>query len=121
MIQKESKVNIIDNSGAKVGKVLKVLKWSEGKVGSLGDKVSLAIQKAQPRADISEWDIATGVIVRTRKEVGREDGSYIRFEDNAVVLIDSLGMPVGKRVFGPVAREIREKYKPITNLAQEVV
>ncbi len=126
MLQNESVVTIIDNSGAKRGKIFRLLKGSAPKRVSIGDKVKIAIKDAAPGSSVKKGEVATAVIVRTRKEIGRPDGSYVRFGDNAAVLItvNDKGetAPVGKRVFGPVARELRDLgYRFITNMAEEVI
>jgi len=122
MIQNESMVNIIDNTGALKGKVIRVLKGSFGKSATVGDRVVLAVKQARPDGSVKEWDVVKGVVVRTTKEIRRPDGSYIRFGDNAVVLIKNDNSPLGKRVFGPVAREVKEKgFFQVAKLAEEVI
>ena len=126
MLINESMVNIIDNTGALKGKIIRVLKWSSAghgwKPASVGDKVVLAIKQAKPDGSIKAGDVVKGVVVRTTKETRRKDGSYIRFSDNAVVLIKSDGTPIGKRIFGPVAREVKEKgFYQVAKLAEEVI
>jgi large subunit ribosomal protein L14 len=122
MIQNESMVNVIDNTGALKAKVIRVLKWSFGKRAIIGDKVVLAVKQAKPNGSVKSWDVVKGVVVRTRKEIRRKDGSYIRFGDNAVVLIKNDGSPIWKRIFGPIAREIRDKgFYQVAKLAEEVI
>ncbi len=122
MIQNESMVNIIDNTGALKGKVIRVLKGSFGKSATVGDKVVLAVKSARPDGSVKAGDVVKWVVVRTTKEIRRKDGSYLRFEDNAVVLIKNDGSPIGKRVFWPVAREVKEKgFYQVAKLAEEVI
>ncbi|MCD6545190.1 MAG: 50S ribosomal protein L14 [Thermotogae bacterium] len=122
MIQQESILNVADNSGAKKILVIRVLGGSHKKYGRIGDVVIGTVKDAIPHTDVKKGDIVRGVIVRTRKEYRRKDGSYIRFDDNAVVLIDKFNEPRGTRIFGPVARELREKgYMRIISLAPEVL
>ncbi|PNR97126.1 50S ribosomal protein L14 [Petrotoga sp. 9PWA.NaAc.5.4] len=121
MVQLESKVKVADNSGAKLLRVIKVLGGFHKAKGTIGDTVVCSVREAIPHTDIKEGQIVKAVIVRTRKEVRRKDGTYIRFDDNAAVLIDNNKLPIGTRVFGPVAREVREKgYSKIASLAKEV-
>ncbi|MEF2175746.1 MAG: 50S ribosomal protein L14 [Candidatus Absconditabacteria bacterium] len=122
MLQNESLVRIVDNTGAKLGKVIRIIKGSRARFAYLGDKVVLAVKEATPGGQISKGDVVRGVIVRTKKEVGRNDGTYIRFEDNAAAIIDKQGNPKGKRIFGPVGKELRDKgFKALANLAEEVI
>jgi len=122
MIQLRSMVNIADNSGAKLAQVIKVLGGSRRRYAGLGDIVVLTIKAAAPRGAVKTHAVERGVVVRIRKETGRKDGSYIRFDENAVVIINKDGMPKGTRVFGPIARELREKgYQKIISLAPEVL
>lgn len=122
MIQNESLVTIIDNSGALKWKVIRVLKGSLGKSAIIWDKVVLAVKQAKPNGSVSSWDVVKWVVVRTKKETRRKDGSYIRFEDNAVVLIKDDLNPIGKRIFWPIAREVKERwYVQIAKLAEEVI
>ena len=122
MIQNESLVTIIDNTGALKAKVIRVLVWHLGKSASIGDKVVLAVKQARPDGSIKKWDVVKWVVVRTRKEIRRKDGSFIKFGDNAVVLVKDDGSPIGKRIFGPIAREVKEKgYYQIAKLAEEVI
>lgn len=121
MIQNESYLVVADNSGAKVLRVIRVLGGSHKKYGSVGDIVVCSVREAVPHADLKKGDVVKAVIVRTRKEIRRTDGSYIRFDDNAAVVLDKFNQPKGTRVFGPVARELREKgFMKIVSLAPEV-
>jgi large subunit ribosomal protein L14 len=122
MIQEYSRLTVADNSGARVAMVIKVYGGSKRRFGWLGDTVMVAIKDALPAGSIKHGDKSKAVIVRTRKEHRRNDGTYVRFDDNACVLIDDKGEPKGTRVFGPVARELRErKFTKIISLASEVV
>lgn len=122
MIQEYSRLTVADNSGARVAMVLKVYGGSRRRFGWLGDTVQVAIKAALPNGTIKPGDKSKAVVVRTRKEYRRLDGTYVRFDDNACVLIDDKGEPKGTRVFGPVARELRErKFTKIVSLAAEVV
>ncbi|MDZ4862204.1 MAG: 50S ribosomal protein L14 [Gemmatimonadota bacterium] len=122
MIQQESIVKVADNSGARKALVIRVLGGSMRRYGGLGDKVVVAIKDAIPTGQVKKGDVARAVIVRTVKETRRKDGSYIRFDENAVVLINDQGEPRATRIFGPVARELREKkYMKIVSLAPEVI
>lgn len=122
MVQMQTKLNVADNSGAKRVQCIKVLGGSQRKVAGIGDVIIVAVKDALPNAPIKKGSVERAVIVRTSKEYRRSDGSYIRFDDNACVLIDNTNNPRGKRIFGPVARELREKdYMKIVSLAPEVV
>ena len=122
MIQNESKVKIIDNTWAKTAKVIRILKWSFTNFATVGDRVVVAIKSAIPGWQVAKWDVSWAVVCRTRKEIKRMDGTYIRFEDNAVALIDKDLKPKGKRIFWPVAKELRTKwFKSIANIAEEVI
>ena len=122
MIQKESKLVVADNSGAKSLKVIQVIGGTRRRFASLGDLVTVTVKKAIPGGTVKKSDVVRAVVVRTRKEVRRVDGSYIRFDDNAAVIIDKDGGPVGTRIFGPVARELRAGgYSKILSLAPEVL
>ncbi|MBS3740860.1 MAG: 50S ribosomal protein L14 [Candidatus Cloacimonetes bacterium] len=122
MIQQESRLTVADNSGAKIAQCIKVLGGSKRKYASVGDIIVLSIKSATPKSEIKAGEIHEGVIVRTKKEIGRKDGTYIRFSDNAVVLIDEIHEPYATRVFGPIARELREhQFMKILSLAPEVV
>ena len=122
MIQEETLLTIADNSGAKTAKCIRVLGGSGRRYAHVGDVVVMAVKSAIPGGTVKKGQVVKGVIVRTRKESGRRDGSYIRFGDNAAVIVSPEGEPVGTRIFGPVARELREKrYMKIVSLAPEVV
>ncbi len=123
MIQAQSIVTIADNSGAKIGRVFKVLGSSKKRYARIGDTVILAVQKAEPRKQSKKKDVYKAVVVRTRTAARRIDGSYISFDENAVVLIDKTkGEPIAGRIFGPIPREIAEKgYQTIVSKASEIV
>jgi len=115
-------LTIADNSGGKKAQCIKVLGGTRRRYASVGDVIVIAIKSAIPGGMVKKGDVARAVVVRTKKEVGRKDGSYIRFDDNAVVLINELHEPRASRIFGPVARELREKeYMKIVSLAPEVI
>jgi len=121
MIQQESKLIVADNSGAKEVLCIRVLGGTKRRYASLGDKIIVTIKSALPGSDMKKGMKSPAVIVRTKKEVRRTDGSYIRFDDNAVVLLNAMGEIRGTRIFGPVARELRENYMKIVSLAPEVL
>ena len=122
MIQMRSYLNVADNSGAKRVQCIKVLGGTRRKNASIGDIVVVAVKDALPNAAIKKGNVERAVIVRTKKEYRRLDGTYIRFDDNACVLIDPSSNPKGKRIFGPVARELRDKdFMKIVSLAPEVI
>lgn len=122
MIQTESYLNVADNSGARQLRCIKVLGGSKRKYASLGDIIVCAVREALPKSKVKKGDVVKAVIVRTTKEVGREDGSYIKFDGNAAVVINNNKEPVGTRIFGPVARELRAKrFMKIVSLAPEVL
>ncbi len=122
MIQLRTVLNVADNSGARKLLCIQVKGGSFRKVGTVGDVIVAAVREATPNAAIKKGDVVKAVIVRTKKEIRRKDGSYVRFDDNAAVVIDANGDPKGTRIFGPVARELREKkYMRIVSLAPEVV
>lgn len=122
MIQEYSRLVVADNSGARNAMVIKVYGGSHRRFGWLGDTVMVAVKDALPAGTVKQGEKSKAVIVRTRKEHRRSDGTYVRFDDNACVLIDDKGEPKGTRVFGPVARELRErKFTKIISLAAEVV
>jgi large subunit ribosomal protein L14 len=122
MIQQETLVNITDNSGAKRALCIKVLGGSRRRYASVGDTIVVTVKEALPTSNIKNGTVIRAVVVRTKKEIRRRDGSYIRFDDNAVVLVNEAGEPVATRVFGPVARELREKkFNRIVSLAPEVL
>jgi len=122
MIQSESVLDVADNSGAKKLLCIKVLGGSKRKYASVGDVIVVSVKEAIPNAKVKKGTVMRAVIVRTAKELRRKDGSYIRFDNNSAVLIDADGEPVGTRIFGPVARELRAKqYMKIVSLAPEVL
>ncbi|OQX66623.1 MAG: 50S ribosomal protein L14 [Sorangiineae bacterium NIC37A_2] len=122
MIQVESVLNVADNSGAKVVKCIKVLGGSRRRYASLGDVIVVSISEAMPNSKVKKGSIAKAVVVRTVKENRRADGSYIRFDENSAVIINAQRDPVGTRIFGPVARELRaRKFMKIISLAPEVL
>ena len=122
MIQQESMVKVADNSGAKTALVIRVLGGTRRRYAGLGDIVVVAVKNALPNGTVKKSDVAKAVLVRTVKETRRKDGSYIRFDENAVVIINDQGEPRATRIFGPVARELREKkYMKIVSLAPEVL
>ena len=122
MIQMTSILDVADNSGAKKVMCIKVLGGSKRKYASIGDVIVVSIREAIPNAKVKKGDVAKAVIVRTKKEVSRQDGSYIRFDTNSAVLVDKDNEPVGTRIFGPVARELRAKrFMKIISLAPEVL
>jgi large subunit ribosomal protein L14 len=122
MIQQESMVKVADNSGAKTAQVIRVLGGTRRRYAGLGDIVIVAVKNALPNGTVKKSDVARAVVVRTVKETRRKDGSYIRFDENAVVIVNEDGEPRATRIFGPVARELREKkYMKIVSLAPEVL
>jgi large subunit ribosomal protein L14 len=122
MIQQETMVKVADNSGAKTAQVIRVLGGTRRRYAGLGDVVIVAVKNALPNGTVKKSDVARAVVVRTAKETRRKDGSYIRFDENAVVIINDQGEPRATRIFGPVARELREKrYMKIVSLAPEVI
>jgi large subunit ribosomal protein L14 len=122
MIQTESYLNVADNSGAKKLLCIKVLGGSRRRYASIGDIVVCSVKNAIPNAPIKKGDKVKAVIVRTSKEIRRQDGSYIRFDDNAAVVVDNQMNPRGTRIFGPVARELRDRnFMKIVSLAPEVL
>jgi large subunit ribosomal protein L14 len=123
MIIQNSKLNVADNSGAKKALCIRVITGSgQKRVGEIGDTIIVSIKDATPRGTVKSGEVVRAVIVRTKKENRRDDGSYIRFDDNACVIINEAGDPAGTRIFGPVARELREKrYMKIVSLAPEVL
>ena len=123
MIHVETFLNVADNSGAKIVQCIKVLGGTKRKTASIGDVIVVAVKDALPTSVIKKGTVERAVIVRTHKEYRRPDGTYIRFDDNACVIIDAALNPKGKRIFGPVARELREKaeYMKIVSLAPEVL
>lgn len=122
MIQEETRLVVADNSGAKEVACIRVLGGSNRRYASIGDEIVVAVKDAIPQSKVKKGSVARAVVVRTHKEVGRKDGTYIRFSDNAVVLVNKDGEPRGTRIFGPVARELRDKkYMKIISLAPEVL
>ena len=122
MIQKESRLKVADNSGAKEVLCINVLGGSKKRYAAVGDKIIVSVKTAIPVSNVKKGSIQTAVVVRTKKEYRRKDGSYIRFDDNACVLLNAANEPVATRIFGPVARELREKkFMKIISLAPEVV
>lgn len=122
MIQEETNLIVADNSGAKKARCIRVLGGHDRRYAGLGDVVVVAVKSAIPGAGVKKGEVAKAVIVRTRKETRRKDGSFIRFDENAAVLINDAGEPRGSRIFGPVARELRERqYMKIVSLAPEVL
>ena len=122
MIQQESMVRVADNSGAKRALVIRVLGGTRRRYAGLGDIVIIAVKDALPNGTVKKSEVARAVVVRTVKETRRKDGSYIRFDENSVVIINDTGEPRATRIFGPVARELREKrYMKIVSLAPEVI
>ena len=123
MIQPQSIVTITDNSGAKIGRIFKILGSSKKRYAEIGEKVVLSVQKAEPRKQTKKKDVHKAVVVRARQAFRRKDGSYVRFDENAVVLIDKTkGEPLGGRIFGPIPREIAERgYQTIASKAPEIV
>ncbi|HEX6314115.1 MAG TPA: 50S ribosomal protein L14 [Gemmatimonadaceae bacterium] len=122
MIQQESMVRVADNSGAKRALVIRVLGGTRRRYAGLGDTVIVAVKDALPNGTVKKSEVARAVVVRTAKETRRKDGSYIRFDENAVVIINEQGEPKATRIFGPVARELRERrYMKIVSLAPEVI
>ncbi len=122
MIQAETRLTVADNSGAKVLYCIKVLGGSRRRYASVGDIIVVAVKEAIPNAKVKKGDVLKAVVVRTKKEIRRPDGSYIRFDDNSAVLINTSREPIGTRIFGPVARELRAKrFMKIISLAPEVL
>lgn len=122
MLQQESRANVADNSGAREVLVIRVLGGTGKRYASLGDKVVVTVKSAVTSSNMKKGTISKAVVVRSKKEVRRKDGSYIRFEENAVVLLNNQNEPRGTRIFGPVARELREKqFMRIVSLAPEVI
>ncbi|NNE65432.1 MAG: 50S ribosomal protein L14 [Pyrinomonadaceae bacterium] len=122
MIQMQTALMVADNSGAKRVKMIMPVGGSTSKIATIGDKIKITVKEASPDGTVRKGSVHDAVIVRTRKEVRRNDGTYIRFDENAAVLIKEDGSPIGTRVFGPVARELREKnFMKIVSLAPEVI
>ena len=122
MIQQESYLKVADNTGAKEIKCIRVLGGSKRKFGNIGDVIVASVRKAAPGGSVKKGDVVKAVIVRTKRGIRREDGTYVRFDENAAVIIKEDRNPRGTRIFGPVARELREKdYMKILSLAPEVI
>ena len=122
MIQVETRLDVADNSGAKTVQCIKVLGGSKRRYARVGDVIVVSVKDAMPRGKVKKGEVARAVVVRTAKDIARKDGTVIRFDKNAAVIIDKKGEPVGTRIFGPVARELRAKsYMKIVSLAPEVL
>jgi large subunit ribosomal protein L14 len=122
MIQQESRLMVADNSGAKEVLCIRVLGGTKRRYASIGDKIVVTVKNAMPQGNVKKGQVYKAVVVRTKKEIRRPDGSYIRFDDNAVVLLNDAGEMRGTRIFGPVARELRDKqYMKVVSLAPEVL
>ena len=122
MIQVESRLKVADNTGARVIECIRIMGRSRTRTAGVGDVIIASVKQAIPNAPVKKGDVVRAVVVRTAKEYGRPDGSYIRFDDNAAVLINNQGNPRGTRIFGPVARELRDRnYMKIVSLAPEVL
>ena len=121
MVQQESRLGVADNSGAKEVLCIRVLGGTGRRYASIGDKIVVSVKSAMPGSEAKKGMVTRAVVVRTKKEVRRKDGSYIRFDDNAVVLLNAADEIRGTRIFGPVARELRENYMKIISLAPEVL
>ncbi|MEY2747922.1 MAG: ribosomal protein [Planctomycetota bacterium] len=122
MIQMQTFLDVADNTGAKLAQCIKVLGGTHRRYAGLGDIVVVSIKKSMPGSELKQGSVAKGVVVRVKKSVRRSDGSYVRFDQNAVVIVDAEGNPKGTRIFGAVARELRERnFMKIISLAQEVV
>jgi large subunit ribosomal protein L14 len=121
MIQQESRLSVADNSGAKEVLCIRVLGGTRKKYASIGDTIVVSVKSAIPSGEVKKGTVSKAVVVRTKKEIRRNDGSYIRFDDNAVVLLNNTGEIRGTRIFGPVAKELRDEYMKIVSLAPEVL
>jgi len=121
MIQQESRLAVADNSGAKEVLCIRVLGGTGRRYASVGDRIVVTVKSALPGGELKKGTVSKAVVVRTTKEIRRKDGSYIRFDDNACVLLNATGEMRGTRIFGPVARELRDKYMKIVSLAPEVL
>jgi large subunit ribosomal protein L14 len=123
MIQMKTKLKVADNTGAKIVQCIRVLGGSKRRYGRVGDLIVAVVKEAEPRREIKEHDIVRAVIVRTKKEIRRKDGTYVRFDDNACVIVDpKTGDPKGTRIIGPIAREVKEKgFEKVAALAEEIV
>ena len=122
MLQAESKLKVADNTGAKIVKCIKVLGGSRRRYARIGDEIVVSVKQAQPHGMVKKGDVLKAVIVRQRKEIRRTDGTYVRFDENACVIVEKNGEPRGTRIFGPIAREIKQRgYNKIASLAPEVL
>lgn len=121
MVQQESRLSVADNSGAKEVLCIRVLGGTGKRYASVGDKIVVTVKSALPNGDAKKGSVSKAVVVRVKKEIRRSDGSYIRFDDNACVLLNNQGEIRGTRIFGPVARELRDRYMKIVSLAPEVL
>ena len=121
MLQQESRMAVADNSGAKEVLLIRVLGGTKKRYATIGDKVVVTVKSAIPSGEVKKGTVSKAVVVRTKKEVRRKDGSYIRFDDNAVVLLNNVDEMRGTRIFGPVARELRDRHMKIVSLAPEVL
>ena len=121
MIQQESRLSVADNSGAKEVLCIRVLGGTGRRYASIGDQIVVTVKSALPSGEVKKGTVSRAVVVRTKKEIRRPDGSYIRFDNNAVVLLNQAGEIRGTRIFGPIPRELREKYMKIISLAPEVL
>ncbi|MBC8174637.1 MAG: 50S ribosomal protein L14 [Candidatus Marinimicrobia bacterium] len=122
MIQSETRLKVADNTGAREVLCFKVLGGTRRRYASVGDVIVVTVKKALPEGMVKKGDKSRAVVVRTKKEIRRKDGSYVRFDDNAAVLLSNVGEPIGTRIFGPVSRELREKgYMKIVSMAPEVI
>ena len=121
MIQQETRLQVADNSGAKDVLCIRVLGGTHHRYATVGDQIVVAVKSAIPGGDVKKGSVTKAVVVRTKKEIRRADGSYIRFDDNACVLLNNAGEVRGTRIFGPVSRELRDKYMKIVSLAPEVL
>lgn len=121
MIQQESRLSVADNSGAREVLCIRVLGGTKKRYASIGDKIVVSVKNALPGSEMKKGTVSKAVVVRTKKEIRRADGSYIRFDENACVLLNNAGEIRGTRIFGPVAREVRENFTKIVSLAPEVL
>ncbi|TLX77518.1 50S ribosomal protein L14 [Labilibacter sediminis] len=121
MIQQESRLAVADNSGAKEVLCIRVLGGTKKRYATIGDRIVVTVKSSLPSTDMKKGTVTTAVVVRTKKEIRRADGSYIRFDENACVLLNQAGEMRGTRIFGPVARELRDGYMKVVSLAPEVL
>ena len=121
MVQQESRLKVADNTGAKEVLTIRVLGGTKRRYASIGDKIVVTVKDSTPNGTVKKGQVSTAVVVRTKKEIRRPDGSYIRFDENACVIVNNDGSPKGTRIFGPVARELRQKFMKIISLAPEVL